>query len=177
MDDTKLTVEEINATLLKIRQHEQVIADAKAKRDKSVAYFQQFIDNADHIFELETREDAVEIELLKQKLKSYFDTCPPTGRKSYKFAAGSFGYNRAQTKYFFNGTEVNAGNQEFARFCVESGRTQFIKVKEYLDWAAVKKSLDFDDPNTVVFADTGEIVDGLRAEKIFSVKTLEVAPS
>lgn len=178
MNDTKLTVEEINATLLKIRQHEQVIAAAKSKRDQSVVYFKQLINNANHVFELETKEDAIEIELLKQKLKSYFDACPPKGRKSYSFAAGSFGYNKAQTEYYFNGTKVNADNKDFARFCVESGRAQFIKVKEYLDWAAVKKSLDFDDPNAVVFADTSEIVDGLRAEKIFSVNTsLEVSPS
>lgn len=174
MNDTKLTVEEINATLLKIRQHEQAIAEAKSKRDQSVAYFKQLIANADHIFEIETKEDTVAIELLKQQLKSYFDANPPVGRKSLQFATGSFGYNKAQTEYFFNGTKVNADNKDFARFCVESGRSQFIKVKEYLDWAAVKKSLDFDDPNAVVFADTGEIVDGLRAEKIFSVKTLEV---
>jgi len=177
MTDDILSVEEINATLLKIRQHEQSIAEAKAKRDKSVAYFRQFIANADHIFEVETKEDAVAIELLKQRLKSYFDANPPVGRKSLQFAAGSFGYNKAQTEYFFNGQKCDANNQEFARFCVKSGRTQFIKIKECLDWATVKKSLDFDDPNAVVFADTGEIVDGLRAEKKFSVKTLEVAPS
>lgn len=177
MNDNVLSVEEINSTLLKIHQHKQHIAEAKDKRDQSVAYFRQFIDNANHVFELETREDSVEIELLKQKLKAHFDAAPPAGRKSYKFAAGSFGYNRAQTKYYFNGTELNADNKEFARFCVESGRTQFIKVKEYLDWAAVKKSLDFDDPDAVIFADTGELVDGLRAEEFFSVKTLEVSPS
>lgn len=177
MNDNKLTVEEINATLLKIRQHEQAIAEAKSKRDQSVAYFKQLIANANHVFALETKEDAIEIELLKQNLKSYFDACPPKGRKSYSFAAGSFGYNKAQTEYFFNGKKCDADNKDFARFCVESGRSQFIKVKEYLDWASVKKSLDFDDSGNVVFTDTGEFVDGLRVQKIFSVKTLEVAPS
>lgn len=173
MTEEILSVEEINATLLKIHEHEQSIAEAKEKRDKSVAYFQQFIDNAERVFELETKEDTVEIELLKQRLKSYCDACPPVGRKSHKFAAGSFGYNRAQTKYYFNGSEVKADNKDVARFCVDSGLTQYIKVKEYLDWASLKKNLDFDDPNVVVLADTGEVVDGLRAEKIFSVKTLE----
>lgn len=77
MIDNVLSVEEINATLLKIRQHEQNIAVAKDKRDQSVAYFQQFIDNAQHVFELETREDSVEIESLTQKLKAHFDAAPP----------------------------------------------------------------------------------------------------
>lgn len=175
MTENLLSVEEINATLLQIRQHEQNISNAKTKRDQSVTYFQRFIANADHIFELETKEDGVAIELLKQKLKAHFDADPPKGRKSYQCAAGSFGYNRAQTKYFFNGSEAKADNKELARFCVESGRTQFIKVKEYLDWASLKKNLDFDDPDVVVMADTGEIIDGLRAEKTFSVKTLETA--
>ena len=171
-DDAHLSDNEINAILLKITEHEQHINAEKEKLNKAVAYFKKYIDNAKEIFDSETKEDNAVIESLKLKLQRYYDANPPKGRKSHKFAGGSFGYNKAQTKYFFNGGEVNADNAELVKFCYSNGLPEFVKTKEYLDWASLKKNLDFDDPDTVILAATGEVIDGLRAQKIFAVKTL-----
>ena len=170
---TKISTADINTILLKIHQHELNIANAKAKRDEEIAYFQKFIDNAKQNYDIDIAEDVYHIGELKKVLQAYFDANPPVGRKNHKFAAGSFGYNKAQTKFFFNGNEANANNPEFVNYCCcVNGLPQFIKVKEYLDWANLKKSLDADDNGNVYLASTGELIHELRAQKVFSVKTV-----
>ena len=166
------SVEAINSILLKIHEHEQNIAVAKDKRDKQIAFFQKFIDNAKNDYALDIAEDLYYIDELKKDLQAFFDANPPKGRKSIKFAAGSFGYNKNQTKFFFNGNEVNAGNDELVKFCFNNGLPEFVKTKEFLDWAALKKNLDADDDGNVFRVDTGELIHELRAQKVFSVKTI-----
>lgn len=171
--DKNLSTADINATLLKIREHEQNIANAKSKRDEEIAYFQQCIDNAKNNFATDIADDLFHIDELKKTLQAFFDANPPVGRKNHKFAAGSFGYNKAQTKFFFNGNEANANNPEFVNYCCcVNGLPQFIKVKEFLDWATLKKNLDADDDGNVYLASTGELIHELRAQKVFSVKTV-----
>lgn len=171
-DDIKnLSVADVERTLLQIRLLQQQIDDAKTKRDLAVQFYQQFIANAKENFDTDTKPARDEIALLQYRLQRFYDANPPKGRKSHKFAAGSFGYNRAQTEYFFNGQKCDANNRELLNFCADNGNLQFVKVKEYLDWASLKKNLDFDDSGNVHFVDTGELVNGLRAQKVFFVKT------
>lgn len=171
-NDTQLSVDEICTILDKIYRHESHILNEKIIFDQIKAHYKNIIDNAQKNFEIATQEDKTQIEELKLKLQRYYDANPPKGRKSLKFGNYSFGYNKAQTKYFFNGGEVNADNAELVKFCYSNGLPEFVKTKEYLDWAGLKKNLDFDNPDVVVFAATGEVIDGLRAQKVFSVKTL-----
>ena len=171
-DDVNLSDDDVNGILLKIGVHQHHIDAEKDKLNQAVAYFKKFIDNAKEIFDTETKDDTFAIEELKLKLQRYYDANPPKGRKSHKFAAGSFGYNKAQTKFFFKDKEANADNADLLQFCYKNGYPEYVKTKEYLDWAALKKSLDFYDAEQVFFADTNEVVPELRAQKIFSVKTL-----
>lgn len=164
---TDLTVADVENILLQIHNHEQTIAAEKIKCDQSVAFFKSRIDEAKNIFEQETTDARQEIEFLKAKLERYFNDNPPAKTKSLKFAGGSFGYNKAQTKFFLNGNELNADNKDL--LALVGG--DFIKTKAYVDWAKFKAQLAFDNPDEVFRSDTGELVDGLRAQKIFSVKT------
>ena len=171
-EDAHLSDNDVNGILVKIGVHQHHIDAEKDKLNQAVAYFKKFIDNAKEIFDSETKDDTFAIEELKLKLQRYYDANPPKGRKSHKFAAGSFGYNKAQTKYFYNDGEVNSDNPDLVKFCYSNGLPEYVKTKEYLDWAGLKKNLDFDNPDRVILADTGEVIDGLRAQKVFSVKTL-----
>ena len=164
----QLTVADIEDYLIQIREHEQKIAAAKEKRDQSIAYFRQLIANAQTIFNEETADDQNQIATLSSVLEQYFNENPPVDRKSHKFAGGSFGYNKARTKYFFNGNELNADNPALLDF-TRSNRPEFVKVKESVDWAKLKAALDFDNEH-VFFADTGEVFDGVKAQKNFFVK-------
>lgn len=167
-----LSVADVEQILIDIHTNEKIIDEAKNRRDQSVDYFKSLIANADKNFDLETADARATIEILKNQLQRYFDDNPPTGRKTLKFAAGSFGYLKSQTKFYFNGELVDANNADFLAACKNTfDGENFIRQKEYLDWAALKKELEFDDPREVYLADTGEIIAGLQARKVFNVKT------
>ena len=167
-----LSIADVERILIDIHANEKIIDEAKNRRDQSVDYFRSLIANADKNFDSETADARAMIEILKNQLQQYFDANPPKGRKTLKFAAGSFGYLKAQTKFYYNGELVDANNADFLAACKNNfdGR-DFIRQKEYLDWAALKKELEFDDPQCVFIADTGEIIAGLQARKVFNVKT------
>ena len=159
-------------TLEQIYNAQLRIADKKKFRDDIINHYKAQIAEVNQNFDADTNADNLLIETLKLRLQRYYDANPPKGRKFIKIGSFSFGYNKAQTKYFYNGGEVNADNPELVNFCYSNGLPEFVKTKEYLDWATLKKNIDFDNPDVVFFADTGEVIDGLRAQKIFSVKTL-----
>lgn len=170
MNETQsLTVADVEDILLKIHRHEQKISAAAQKRDASIDFYRQRIDDAKKIFDDETEWARNDIAELSATLEQYFREHPPTGkRKSLKFAGGSFGFSKAATKYFLDGEELNSDNKNLLAF-VKNNRQEFVKVKENVDWAGLKAALDFDG-DTVFFKDTGEVFDGVRAQKNFYVK-------
>jgi len=170
MLDKSLSVADIEAILLDIHRREESIAIAAEKRNQSVDFFKSLIHNAQQNFLDETAEDKSQIEILKHQLETYFTENPPKGRKSLKFAGGSFGYSKSQTKFFLNGEQVDADSQPLLSF-VKAKHGEFLKIKEYVDWATFKTKLNADDPDNVFLQDSGEIIDGLRAKKTFFVKT------
>ena len=170
MTDTQLTTSDIEALLINIRNRQQLIDAAAAKRDEQINYFRSLIDSAKKNFDEVAQPVRADIEILKHQLENFYQDNPPLKGKSLKFAAGSFGYNKAQTKFYLNGSELNADNQELLAF-VKRDYPEFLKQKEYVDWAGFKKNLIADDPDNVIISNTGEVVAGLRAQKSFYVKT------
>ena len=160
----------VEGLLIAIKNRQDVIANAEKIRDERIAYFKSLIASAQQIFDDNTKEERVQLEIYKQQLKSFFDKNPPVGRKSYKFAGGTFGYSKSSTSFFFNGQPVDSANKDLLELC-KHANGRYVKQKEYLDWAALKKNLNFDDPHHVFLEDTGEVIDGLHAQKNFFVKT------
>ena len=169
--DVKLTsTNQVVDTLEQIYNAQMRINDKKKFRDDIINHYKAQIAEVNQNFDSDTRDDNNLIETLKIRLQRYYDSNPPVGRKFIKIGSFSFGYNKAQTKYFFNGKEANSDNADLLKFCYNNGYSEFVKTKEYLDWASLKKTLDFYEPEHVFFSDTKELVDGLRAEKVFTVK-------
>ena len=170
MTDIQLTTSDIEALLINIHNRQKLIDAAAAKRDEQINYFRSLIDSAKNNFDEVAKPVRADIEILKHQLEKFYQDNPPVKGKSLKFAAGSFGFNKAQTKFYLNGAELNADNPELLAF-VKRGYPHYVKQKEYVDWSALKRNLIADDPDNVIIADTGEVVDGLRAQKTFYVKT------
>lgn len=167
------SVADIEEILRQIRDINLAVAVEKKKLDESVAYFKSCIDTAKKNFDTDTRENIVQGEILKNLLEQFYRDNPPTGkRKSLKFGGGSFGYNKAQTKFFLNGEPLDADNPKLLAY-VKTFRPEFLKVKEYVDWAAFKTKLNADDPDNVFLEDTGELLADIRAKKVFAVKVNE----
>lgn len=165
-----LSTADVEKILINIHYLEQIVNAAKQKRDDAIAYFKQLISNAQSNFETDTADANIQIDILTQKLKAYFDAHPPTKAKSLKFAGGSFGYNKASTKFYRNGQELNADNQDLLFYLDNNHLDHYIKVKRSVDWANLKKDLVIAN-DSVCISSSGEILDGVVARKFFSVKT------
>jgi len=168
--EPELTTADVNQILLAMGQRDKTIAERKVKFDEEVAFAQLLLAEAKKNFNADTEDARNERNSLAAQLESYYAKHPPmNGRKFLKFAGGQFGYNDGQTKYFFNDAEVK-DNPEFLAF-VQEHYPEFIKLKPSVDWSAFKKKLAVDG-ETVSYADTGEIVSGLRAQRTFSAKPI-----
>ena len=170
MNDNNLSVADVENILLQIHDREQFIAEKKDRRDQSIAFYKDRIEFAKKIFDQDIVDAQFEIAELSRSLETFFNDNTPTNRKSLKFAGGSFGYNKSSTKFFLNGQECNADNPDLLNL-VERDHAEFLKTKKYVDWANFKANLVFDDTDNIFMRDTGELIDGLRAKKIFFVKT------
>lgn len=165
-----MTVADVEEILQSIHDIDADIAAETNKRDQSISFHREKIERAKEICDTATADARFKRSELVFQLERYFNDNPPAKSKTLKFSGGSFGYLKSSTKFYFDGAEVNSDNKPLLDFAKNQNRYEFVKTKETLDWAKLKNSLDFDDEN-VFFADTGEIIDGLRAQKTFSVKT------
>lgn len=169
-DAQTMTVADVEDILQQIHDLDEDIAVETNKRDLSIAFHREKIDRAKEICDTATADARLKRAELSFKLERYFNANPPKKAKTLKFSGGSFGYLKSSTKFFFDGEEVDANNKNLLDFTKKAGRQEFVKNKETLDWAKLKTAIDFDDDG-VFFTDTGEIIDGLRAQKSFTVKT------
>lgn len=169
-DAQTMTVADVEDILQQIHDIDADIAVETNKRDQSIAFHREKIDRAKEICDTATADARLRRAELSFALERYFNANPPTKAKTLKFSGGSFGYLKSSTKFFFNGEEVNADNKNLLEFVTNQKRYEFVKIKQSLDWAKLKTAIEFDN-DTVFFADTGEIIDGLRAQKSFTVKT------
>lgn len=153
-------VPEIEAALLQIRELENQIQAAADKRDQSIAFYRNRIDEAQKIFETDTAQIKFEIDNITVALKRFCDENPPVNRKSHKFAGGSFGYRKPDMRYVIGGSEANSDNAALLKF-VKTGHQEFLRVKESVDWKTLKTKLT-DDGEQVFLQDTGEVINGMR---------------
>ena len=164
-----MTVADVENILLQIHDIDADIAAESSKRDLSISFHREKIERAKEICDSATADARLKRSELAFQLEQYFNNNPPTKTKTLKFSGGSFGYLKSSTKFFRDGHELNADNPELLTFA-KNAHPEFVKVKESVDWAKLKAALDFDDEN-VFFADTGEILDGVKPQKNFFVKT------
>ena len=166
-----MTVADVEEILQQIHDIDIEIAAETSKRDQSILFHRMKIERAKEICDTDTADARLKRSELAYQLEKYFNANPPTKTKTLKFSGGSFGYLKSSTKFFFNGEEVSSDNKNLLDFAKRQNRHEFVKTKEILDWAKLKNSIDFDG-REVFFKDTGEIIDGLHAQKTFSVKTI-----
>lgn len=165
-----MSVADVEETLQLIHDIDTEIAAETTKRDQSVAFHREKIERAKEICDTATADARLKRSDLVFQLERYFNANPPSKSKTLKFSGGTFGYLKSTTKFFFNGEEVNSDNKNLLDFAKSQNRYEFVKTKETLDWAKLKNAIDFDG-DSVFFTDTGEVIDGLRAQKNFTVKT------
>lgn len=105
---------------------------------------------------------------LKSKLYEYFETCKTKETKtqrSYELLSGKLVFKKPTEK-------MVPDKDKLLAYCKECGMTEFVKVKEELDWASYKKECEIVD-GQVVNVQTGDIIDCVSVEEVpgtFDVK-------
>ena len=113
----------------------------------------------------------LEILAIAQNIHYQFPDNGAYDKKSIPFSGGTISWRKQPPKFFFNDTEVSPDNYAFLDF-TKKFYADFIKTKEFVDWANFKTKLKIVD-DSVYFVDTGEVIDGLKALILpdkFSVK-------
>lgn len=164
----------IEQILTDIHALEETIRLAEVKRNQSVFFYRRCIAEADDVFRTDTADARFQLERLIGELKTYYDENPPLKGKSHKFAGGKFGYSKQTPKFFCDGKPAAANNPALLNYA-KNYAPQFVKFKEFVDWASLKKELLVDDG--IVFREsTGETVPEIKAYVMpdkFSVKTTD----
>lgn len=170
---SKITnVAEVEAALLELHKLQNQIRDAEEKRDQSIAFYKQRIDEAKKVFDTDAAQLQFDIGNISIDLKKFYDANPPARGKSLKFAGGSFGYHKQETRYKIGDSEASADNLALLDF-VKNGHEDFLRVKESVDWKKLKSELT-SDGQTVYLNTTGEIIPDMQAcpqPDRFSIKT------
>lgn len=106
---------------------------------------------------------------LKSKLAAYFETVPHKETKtqeSYKLLSGKLVKKKAGFEYKYE-------EEELTKFLEAENMAEFIDVKIKPRWGEFKKALTTDEDGNVYIAETGEMVDVIKAVEVpasFTVK-------
>lgn len=171
--DAEETLDEINDCV-------KFIKDAEAERDQFIEHYKQKFGEkillAQKLCDDRTKTIRDRIAVLTEKLRRYAETHLPDDRKSIKLPSGTIGFSKQSPLFFFDDLKPIDGSDKRLIHFVKHNAYNFLKVKysESVDWQAFKGKLDINDGGDVYFVETGEIIDGLHAQRRpdkFTVKT------
>ena len=137
------------------------IREAENEKEKWRAYY------ADRLEKICREQDAT-IERMRGYLQAYFDTVPHKATKtqeSYQLPSGKLVWKQQAPEYEKDEALILA-------WLKANGEEQYVKVKEAVDWAELKKRLEICGEQAA-FTETGEIVPGIivaEREPVFKVE-------
>lgn len=137
------------------------IAEAENDSKKWVEYYQAQIE----IIKAQTAESTAN---LKAMLQHYFDTVPHKTTKtteSYPLPSGKLVFKAQAPEY-------ERDEEKVIEWLKKTNGTEFIKVKESLDWAGLKKTVTVLEDK--VITEDGEVIPGIKAIPRDPVFTVEI---
>lgn len=160
------TAIQADETLEQIKNLQAQITAAEAERDEFKSYYEAKIANAEKICTDKTDTLRTEIALLTEELKRFAVNNLPDDRKSIALPTGTLQFSKTATRYFYDDLKPVSGTDERLIHFVKHNAHEFYKVQytESVDWRAFKSKLKISDDGDVYLGDTGEIIDGLRAQ-------------
>lgn len=167
-----LTKQDADIVLEEIAEYEAGIRAAEKERDEFIARYQEKIDRAKEICEKATADARCQIALLTEQLRQFAAANVTDKKRSIPLPSGTLSFRKQAPRYYFGDKEVTADNPDLIDF-TRLYYGEYVKTKEYVDWANFKTKLKIDG-DAVYFADTGELIDGLKVQILpdkFTVKT------
>lgn len=153
-------------TLEQIKKLQEQIKSAEQERDEFKSYYEAKIVNAEQICEQKTEAVRAEIAILTEELKRFAQANLPAGFKSIYLPTATLQFRKSAPQFFYDDLKPVSGTDERLIHFVKHNAHEFYKVQytESVDWRAFKSKLKVSDDGDVYLEDTGEIIDGLRAQ-------------
>lgn len=157
---------EADEALEKIKNLQEQIKSAEQERDEFKSYYNAKIANAEQICDDKTDALRTEIALLTESLRRFAVDNLPADRKTIALPSGTLQFRKSPTRYFYDDLKQASATDERLISFVKHNARGFYKVTytEAVDWAKFKANLKISDDGDVYLGDTGEIIDGLRAQ-------------
>ena len=161
--------------LEQITEYNAQIKAAEAERDEFKEHYQKKIAIVENQCELECKPLRQEIAVLTETLRRYAADNLPEGRKSLSLPSGNLKFHKQEPKFYdADNRELTSKNKSLLTL-VKSTLPQFVKVtqEESVAWNSLKKNLAIDG-DKVYFAETGELLEGLRVQVFPDSFTIEL---
>lgn len=156
---------EADEALEKIKNLQKRIKWAEQERDAFKSHYQAKIAAAEKICTDKTDTLRTEIALLTEELKRFAVANLPADKKSIALPTGTLHFSKTATRYFYDDLKPANQDPRMIHF-VKHNAHEYYKVKytEAVDWRHFRAKLKVSDDGDVYLEDTGEIIDGLRAQ-------------
>lgn len=117
----------------------------------------------DEWFEKEKKNIENKISFYTSRLQEYFESIDPKFLHKTKTQI-SYSLPSGKLKKILERNEFERKDEELLNWLKKNNYTSFIKVKENVDWAKLKESIEISGDKAVLI-DTGEIIEGIRITK------------
>ena len=164
--DVELTAQ-AEELLMQMAEYKAEIKNAEERRDALIELYNKKIGTANKHFEDETKSARCEIAMIVEQLRRIAPAILPKNRKSIELPSGKLAFSKHGPIFFFDDplNAVDGGNERLIHF-VKHNAYDYLKVKveERVDWKGFKGKLQILDGGDVCYCETGEIIDGLKAQ-------------
>lgn len=171
----ELTKTQANDLLERIAEYNARIKAAEAERDEFIRHYEMKIQRAQELCEKATVGARQEIAVLTETLRRYAADNLPEGRKSLLLPSGNLKFHKQEPKFYDAENRELSSKSKSLLTLVKSTLPQFVKVtqEESVAWNSLKKNLAIDG-DKVYYAETGELLEGLRVQVFLDSFTIEL---
>lgn len=117
----------------------------------------------DEWFEKEKKDIDNKISFYTARLQEYFDSLDPKVLKKSKTQV-SYSLPSGKLKKVLEKEDFEKEDEELLKWLKNNNYTDFIKVKESIDWAKLKGNIEVNNGKAVL-KDTGELIDSIKVIK------------
>ena len=143
------------------------IAEEKAEMQRMINVANSMIMKYQEKIEVYQKQFESKTAFLKEQLRQYFETVPHKSTKTqetYKLPSGTLKLKKQNPEYI--------RDEEKLLEWVKANKLSYVKTKESVNWADLKKELKF--VNNKALTEDGEIVDGVTVSERPSVFEIEL---
>ena len=169
----ELTKTQADDLLEQIDQYNAQIKAAEVERDEFKEHYQKKIAVAKNLCKLKCEPLRQDIAVLTETLRRYADNLPE-GRKSLPLPSGKLKFQKQEPKFYDVDNRKLTGKSKALLEFVKSTLPQYVKItqEESVAWHSFKKNLAIDG-DKVYYAETGELLEGLRGQILPDKFTVE----